>query len=265
MNEELLMMRSASGIAREIGAKAIVSFLDPVEFDSEIPVIWVEDLQLDVLKDLTMHDILEVSEKHLHDAAVQIYLSKKFEEGVVVGVFPHAIITFDIKEGSSYINVRSFEDIIPRDVMSAVLRVALDISRQGREGRHVGTAFIIGDENTIYKHSYQAIINPFKGQRPEDCDIKNEHNWESIKEFAQLDGVFIVNTDGLIVSAGRYLNINTGTVKLPGGMGGRHLAAAAITMDLPVVGVTVSESGGVVRVFRDGVCVLTIRSDVRIR
>jgi diadenylate cyclase len=259
------MMRSAADIAGEIGAKAIVSFLDPVDFKSDIPVIWVEDLQLDVLTDLTMHDILEVSEKHLHDAAVQIYLSKEFDEGLVVGVFPHAIITFDIKEGSSFINVRSFEDIIPRDVMSAVLKVALEISRQGREGRHIGTAFIIGDENTIYKHSYQAIINPFKGQRPEDCDIREEHNWESVKEFAQLDGLFIVNTEGRIVSAGRYLNINTGTVKLPGGMGGRHLAAAAITMDLPVVGVTVSESGGIVRVFRDGVCVLTIRSDIRIR
>lgn len=265
MKKEILMMDGASGIARDIGAKAIVSFLEPFDYSSEIPVIWVEDLQLDVLKDLTMHDILEISEKHLHDAAVQIYLSKQFEEGMVVGVFPHAIITFDIKEGSSFINVRDFEDIIPKEVMSAVLSVALEISRQGREGRHIGTAFIIGDENTIYKHSYQAIINPYKGQRPEDCDIKDKHNWESVKEFAQLDGVFIVNTEGLIVSAGRYLNINTGTVKLPGGMGGRHLAAAAITMDLPVVGVTVSESGGVVRVFRDGVCVMTIRSDFRIR
>lgn len=265
MNKIELMMQSASNIAEKIGAKAIVSFLEPQEFDSEIPLIWVEDLQLDVLKDLTMHDILEVSEKHLHDAAVQIYLLKQFEEGQVVGVFPHAIIIFDIKEGSSYINVRSFEDIIPRDVMSSVLKLALEISRQGREGRHIGTAFIIGDENIIFKNSYQAIINPYKGQRPEDCDIKDEHNWESVKEFAQLDGVFIVNTGGLIVSAGRYLNINTGSVKLPGGMGGRHLAAAAITMDLSVVGVTVSESGGIVRVFRDGVCVLTIRSDIRIR
>lgn len=259
------MMHSASSIAKEIGARAIVSFLDPFSFESEIPVIWVEDLQLDVLKDLTMHDILEVSEKHLHDAAVQIYLSKQFEEGVVVGVFQHAIITFDIKEESSFINVRDFEDIVPRDVMSAVLKVALEISRQGREGRHIGTAFIVGDENVIYQHSYQAIINPYKGQRPEDCDIRNEHNWESIKEFAQLDGVFIVNTEGRIVSAGRYLNINAGTVKLPGGMGGRHLATAAITTDLPVVGVTVSESGGVVRIFRDGGCVLTIRSDINIR
>ncbi len=262
VSKELLMMRSASDIAGEIRAKAIVSFLDPMEFASDIPIIWVEDLQLDVLKDLTMHDILEVSEKHLHDAAVQIYLSKQFEEGVVVGVFPHAVITFDIKEGSSFINVRDFEDIIPRDVMSAILKVALELCRRGREGRHIGSAFIVGDESTFYK---QAISNPFKGQRPEDCDIKNEHNWESIKEFAQLDGVFIVNTEGLIVSAGRYLNINTGTVKLPGGMGGRHLAAAAITMDLPVVGVTVSESGGIVRVFRDGICVMTIRSDIRIR
>jgi DNA integrity scanning protein DisA with diadenylate cyclase activity len=53
-------------------------------------------------------------------------------------------------------------------------------------------------------------------------------------------------------------------INLPGGLGGRHRATAAITKDIPVVGVTVSESGGVVRVFRDGACKLSIRTDVRV-
>ncbi len=263
--DSLMMLAKACELAEGIGARAIVSFIKPVEFESAIPVIWVEDLQLDVLKDLTMHDILEISEKHLHDAAVQIYLCKNFEEGQVVGVFPYAILIYDIKEGPGFINVRDYDGIANRDVVSAVLRLALDIAVEGREGRKIGTAFIIGNSDDILKNSHQAIINPYKGQHPDDCDIKNEHNWESVKEFAQLDGVFVVNNDGRITAAGRYLNINTGSISLPGGMGGRHLAAAAITLDLPVIGVTVSESGGVVRIFRDGKCIQTIRSDVRIR
>lgn len=260
-----LMMQKALEIACSIGAKAIVSFINPIPFQSEIPVIWVEDLQLDVLKDLTMHDILEISEKHLHDAAVQIYLSKNYEEGQVVGVFPYAILIYDIIEGPGFINARDYDGIANRDVMSAVLRLAINIAVEGREGRKIGTAFIIGNPDDILKNSHQAIINPYKGQPPEDCDIKNEDNWESVKEFSQLDGVFVVDNEGKIIAAGRYLNINTGSIKLPGGMGGRHLAAAAITLDLPVIGVTVSESGGVVRIFRDGKCVQTIRSDVRVR
>jgi DNA integrity scanning protein DisA with diadenylate cyclase activity len=259
------MMKSAEKIAEEIGAKAIVSFMRDIEFESEIPVIKVEDLQLDVLKDLTMHDILEISEKHLHDAAVQIYLLKNFAEGQVVAVFPYALVIYDIDQGKNFIDLKSFEDLIPREVMSAVLRLALNIAIEGREGRPIGTAFIMGDPEKILAHSYQAIINPYKGQIEEDCDIKNENNWESIKEIAQIDGVFVINETGHVVSAGRYLNINTASNNLPGGMGGRHLATAAITLDIPVIGVTVSESGGVVRVFRDGKCAITIRSDVRIR
>ncbi|MBP2133206.1 DNA integrity scanning protein DisA with diadenylate cyclase activity [Methanomicrobium sp. W14] len=259
------MMQKASEIAVSIGAKAIVSFIKPFSFKSDIPLLWVEDLQLDVLKDLTMHDILEISEKHLNDAAVQIYLCKNYEEGQVVGVFPYAILIYDIRDGPGFINVKDYDGIANRDVVSAVLRLALDIAVEGREGRKVGTAFIIGNPDDIMKNSHQAIINPYKGQHPDDCDIKNEHNWESIKEFSQLDGVFVVDNEGKIVAAGRYLNINTGSINLPGGMGGRHLAAAAITLDLPVIGITVSESGGVVRVFHGGKCVQTIRSDLRIR
>ncbi|WOF15466.1 hypothetical protein F1737_01605 [Methanoplanus sp. FWC-SCC4] len=265
MVDNELMMQHASEIAGDIGAKAIVSFTEPFPFESDKPVIWVEDLQLDILRDLTMHDILEISQRHLHDAAIQIYLTKNFDEGLVVGVFPYAILVYDINEGRNFINVRDYDDIVSREVMSAVLRLALDIAVEGREGRHIGTAFIIGNSDEIMKNSHQAIINPYKGQHPDDCDIKNRHNWESIKEFSQLDGVFVVDPNGRIVAAGRYLNINTGSINLPGGMGGRHLAAAAITLDIPVIGVTVSESGGIVRIFRDGKCDQTIRSDVRVR
>jgi diadenylate cyclase len=33
---------------------------------------------------------------------------------------------------------------------------------------------------------------------------------------------------------------------------------------IPVVGVAISESGGLVRVFRNGECTLTLRSDVKV-
>jgi DNA integrity scanning protein DisA with diadenylate cyclase activity len=75
----------------------------------------------------------------------------------------------------------------------------------------------------------------------------------------------VIEPDGTIVSAGRYLDVNAGSVDIPGGYGGRHRATAALTTYIPAIGVTVSESGGLVRVFRDGRCLITLRSDVRVK
>jgi diadenylate cyclase len=261
---ELLMLNSAAVIAANIHARAIISFIPRVKFESEIPVIWVQEIHNDILKDLTMGDILDVGEQHLLDAAVQTYLLGKFEEGLVVGVFPYAIIIYDLKEGRNFVNVRDFEDIVPAEVMFSILNLAIEIACEGREGRSVGTAFIVGDTEAILAHSHQAIINPYYGQRPEDCLITNRDNWESVKELAQLDGVFVIDPEGSIVTAGRYLDILSATICLPGGLGGRHRAAAAITSVAQAVGVTVSESGGVIRIFRDGECKVAIRSDIRI-
>jgi len=263
MNPDLLMTTAAQ-LAGSIGARAIVSFTKPSTTETAIPVIWVQELQLDVLRDLTMQDVLEVCEHHMLDAAIQLYLTRRLEHGVVVGVFPYAILVYDIGEAKNFINVKEFEDIVPREVMYAVLSLAMDISLEGREGRPIGTAFIIGDGESILRRSHQAILNPFQGQPAEVSDLKNRENWESIKEFAQLDGMFVVNREGVVIAAGRYLDMASQKINLPGGLGGRHRATAAITKDIPVVGVTVSESGGVVRVFRDGACKLSIRTDVRV-
>jgi len=262
MNDELLM-HAGIKIAEETGAKAIVSFTRPCTCQSKIPLIWVQDLKLDILKDLTMYEIVSVCEHHMLDAAVQIYLTRRFEEGTVVAVFQYAILIFDLEKARNFVDLRSYEDIVEKDVMYAALKLAMEIAIEGREGRKIGTAFIIGDAGEIACHSHQAILNPYQGHPAALRDIKSRENWESVKEFAQLDGVFIIDKSGTIASAGTYLDVNAKDVHLQGGLGGRHRATAAITAVMPAVGVTVSESGGLVRVFRDGACTITIRSDIR--
>lgn len=260
-----LMLRTAADLAASVGADAVVSFTSPHPVDSEVPVIWVHELQAEILGDLTPNEILDVSERQMLEAAVHLYLSRTLESGTVVAVFPHAIILYDIEEGKNFIGIRDFEDIVPMDVMHAVLGLAQEIATEGREGRSVGTAFLVGDADALFRSSHQMIINPYQGQPQQVRDIRNRDNWESIKEFAQLDGVFIIDRDGCVAAAGRHIDADLRTVMLPPGLGGRHRATAAITRMLPVVGVTVSESGGLVRVFRDGVCRITVRSDVRFR
>ena len=175
-----LMLATACAVAEKIGARAVVSFVEPAPVLAEvpdIPIIRVQELQLDVLKDLTMHDILEVSERHMLDAAVHLYLRRNLESGLVVGVFPYAIILYDIEEGKNFINLKDFSDIAPREVLHAALSLALEIAVEGREGRSIGTAFIIGDPEEIFRHSHQAILNPYQGQPGLLCDINNQNNW----------------------------------------------------------------------------------------
>jgi len=86
-----------------------------------------------------------------------------------------------------------------------------------------------------------------------------------VKEFAQLDGVFVIDKSGEIRSAGRYLDVTGRGILASRGARGEHRATASITYEIPAIGITVSESGGMVRVFRDGICKIGIRSDIRIR
>jgi DNA integrity scanning protein DisA with diadenylate cyclase activity len=142
-------------------------------------------------------------------------------------------------------------DIRP-EVFEAVFRVAVEISREGREGKPVGTAFVVGDAPTVLAQSRQLILNPFEGHSEEERRITNTGIVENVKGFALLDGVFVISGDGVIESAGRYLTIDTSGVRIPMGLGTRHGSVAGITRATNAVGIVVSQSGGRISLFRRG-------------
>ncbi len=61
----------------------------------------------------------------------------------------------------------------------------------------------------------------------------------------------MVDENGIIHAAGRYLDVDGKNVDIEKGLGGRHVSAAAISRDTVAIAVTVSESGGVLRVYKD--------------
>jgi DNA integrity scanning protein DisA with diadenylate cyclase activity len=73
----------------------------------------------------------------------------------------------------------------------------------------------------------------------------------TLKELAQLDGASVMSDDGAVVAACRYLDVSAEGIELPFGLGSRHLTAAAVSRQLRVVALAVSESG-IVRVFCGG-------------
>ena len=123
---------------------------------------------------------------------------------------------------------------------------------EGREGKSVGTTFIIGDVPHVLEKSRQINLNPYEGHKPESRMVTSPEQKESIKEFAQLDGAFVITGDGFIEAAGRYITVDTSGVTLPKGMGTRHNSVAAITKVTHAVGIVVSQSGGGITIFKNG-------------
>ncbi len=149
-------------------------------------------------------------------------------------------------------------DVSP-EVLDSVIRTAVEISREGREGKAVGTSFVVGDTGNVLDHSRQFVLNPFHGHDEAERQITDVGIRGHIKEFAQLDGAFIVTGAGVVEAAGRYITVDVSQVNLPGGLGSRHSSVAGITRVTRSIGVVVSQSGGLITIFRDGKIVYTVK------
>jgi diadenylate cyclase len=139
-----------------------------------------------------------------------------------------------------------------RRTLEEVIQLAVELAREGREGRKIGTLFVIGDVENVLAQSRSLLLDPLYGHATELLQVDRPEFRETVKEFAQLDGAFIVRDDGIFVSAGRYIDVEVGSPSnfLPG-LGTRHAAAASISRTTDAIAVAVSQSS-VVRVFARG-------------
>jgi diadenylate cyclase len=142
-----------------------------------------------------------------------------------------------------------------------VVQIAVEIAREGREGRKIGTLFIVGDSEEVISHSRPLILDPLAGHPDEKKRLDDQDARETIKELAQLDGAFVVSDDGVVLSAARYLDAVSENLDVPLGLGSRHMAAASMSKQTGAVAVAVSESS-VVRMFDDGELVSEIIPEI---
>jgi DNA integrity scanning protein DisA with diadenylate cyclase activity len=143
------------------------------------------------------------------------------------------------------------------EVLEKTIQLAVEIAREGREGRKIGTIFALGDEQAALERSEPLILDPLQGHSLTVKRLDDYNMRETAKELAQLDGAFVVSSDGIILSAARYINADSTGINLPLGLGARHMAAAALTRSTRSIAVVVSESS-VVRVFYQGQIVAEI-------
>ena len=140
---------------------------------------------------------------------------------------------------------------VDADVLKQTVSLAVEIAREGREGRKIGTLFVVGDSRAVIKRSKPLILDPLQGHPDEDKQIVSPDMRETIKELAQLDGAFLVSNSGVVLSAARYIDAAADSLNLPLGLGSRHMAGASISQNTNAVAVVVSESS-MVRMFDDG-------------
>jgi diadenylate cyclase len=155
-------------------------------------------------------------------------------------------------------DLRRLNTQVPLDVLRAVVDLATDIGREGREGKPVGTMLVVGDTKRVLTMSRPLNFNPFRGYSAEERDVRDRRVREAIKDLAQLEGAILIGRDGVAVAACMYLDVTAEGITLSKGLGSRHWAAAAVSKKTQAIAVAVSQSSGTVRIFQGGEVVLHI-------
>ena len=139
-----------------------------------------------------------------------------------------------------------------RRTVEEVLQLAVEIAREGREGRKIGTLFVVGDVEETLRRSRALLLDPLYGHPRELLDVSRADFRETVKELAQLDGAFLVDADGTFAAASRYIEVDVGSpTYFTPGLGTRHAAAASISSTTRATAIVVSQSS-IVRVYAGG-------------
>ncbi len=155
-------------------------------------------------------------------------------------------------------DLRALETQVPLDTLQAVVRLAMSIGREGREGHPVGTLFVVGDTRKVLTMCRSINFNPFRGYSHAERDVKVKAVREQIREIAQMDGAIVIRRDGVAVAAGMRIEAPSSGIKISKGLGTRHAAAASISAATKAIAVCVSQSSGSVRLYQNGEMVLHI-------
>jgi diadenylate cyclase len=155
-------------------------------------------------------------------------------------------------------DLRQLETSVPLETLKTVIDLSVEIGREGREGKPIGTMFVVGDTRKVLRHCQPAGYDPVKGHSRNERDLHDHRVREAVKEVAVLDGAFIVSPDGIVEKAAQIVDAPYKNLTLSKGLGARHWAGAAISKTTAAIAVVVSQSSGTVRIFQNGEVMLRI-------
>lgn len=224
--------------------------------DQGLQTVLLNSPDAPVHEKLTQAMLESVADDILSSGARVVAIYSGFEPGVIDSI---SVIHLGEHLGQlTARDLRQLETRVPLDTLKTVVDMAVEIGREGREGKPVGTLFVVGDARRVMHHSHPAGFDPVKGYNRKERNLDDPRVREGIKEISGLDGAIIVSGDGVVEAAARYLDASAADITLTKGLGARHWAAAAISRATNAVAVAVSETSGTVRIFQNGQVVLRI-------
>ena len=95
-------------------------------------------------------------------------------------------------------DLKKLETKVPLDTVKTVIDLAVDIGREGREGKQIGTMFVVGDHRAVLEQSHPAILELSKGYTRKERNLSLSAVRETVKEMALMDGAFVISQDGTV-------------------------------------------------------------------
>jgi DNA integrity scanning protein DisA with diadenylate cyclase activity len=275
-----VVIEHAKKIAKEISAAAILAYVEKIHSEEQIKSLIREHrcilaAQTDAVTD-ELREMVESRDRILRVPHVNMTRASQIKVIVVLalskGLIRHnqVVICLSGPPGSylydsiTALNVgREFEifssstlDIASQmenpHVFDRLLTLVLELAQEGKEGKPIGTIFILGDHKKVLDMSSQMAINPFNKVPEDERNIMDSNFKETLREFSTMDGAFVIRDDGVVLAAARHLNVSAETDELPQGLGARHRAAAGITALTNAIALVISESTGMVRIISRG-------------
>lgn len=224
--------------------------------EAGLETVVIKTVDAPVSEKLSQALLQSVADELLTSGANVIALYSGFEVGTIDSF---SYIRLDERLGRlTARDLRKLETKVPLDTLRTVVDLAVEIGREGREGKPVGTLFVVGDTRKVIAHSRPLGFDPVRGYSRQERNLHDSRVREAVKEFASLDGAIIVGADATVEAACRLVDVAAANITLSKGLGTRHWAAAAITKKTSAVAVAVSESTGTVRLFQNGEVMLRI-------
>jgi len=279
------LVQHAHALAREISARAVVVNADAIEADEDLrQLLRTVDYRTILISRSVPAAVATDDGRRMWVVVPNVRMTRTGQVKVAVliclakGILDHGdrVVCLSGIDGSGIIdmlmvlNLGSEAELftssdalnlcgsVNPEVFERVLTLSSQLAVEGREGRPVGGIFVVGDSDHVLAQSRSLILNPFHGYSEDDRNILDPRMEETLKQFSAIDGAFVVRDDGVVLGAGVHLTPTAQGATLPNGLGTRHAAAAAITASTNAVAVAISESTGMVSVFRAGQMVADI-------
>ncbi len=279
-----VLLQHAATIAEELGARALLLDAESLGELSSVSRSFGSGPVIPVVRNRSKHgeeldrfaDVLELPFASLNrSGSIELALLLAVSRGVFRK--SDRVVSVSGRPGSGFLDTISVAEVgtefplllsgkasfplgdIEPQTLEKVLQLTMELAQEGREGRPVGTLFVIGDFQRVQHHYQQMVMNPFHGYADEERNLLDPSLEETIKEFSTIDGAFIVRGDGVLLAAGAYLKPEKGEIEVPAGLGARHTAAAAITSVTAAIAVVLSQSTGNVSLFAGGKLALMLQ------